>query len=138
MEGGHTSSAVCRVTKTEDDQHTVIAMKLDRLGKPYVKVWNADVETSARYRTFVEQEHSREAFAGDRLVGIPIAEVVAWNQTPWVWGFHIDPEHQGRGLGRLLMDRIAEVGRAANCRVMVCETLSTNVGGNSLLPKSQL
>ena len=125
---GYTSSVIYRVKKTEDDAHTTITMALEELEKPYDKRWEVDHDMDVSYETVVQQGHSLGAYAGEKLVGIAIAEVIAWNRTLWVWEFHIDPEYRGKGLGRHLMERLAEEGRSAGCRVMVCETQNTNVG----------
>lgn len=125
---GYTSSEIYRVKKTEDDAHTAITMTLEKLEAPYEKRWGVDHDMGSRYETMVHQGHSLGAYVGKKLVGIAIADVVSWNRTLWVWEFHIDPEYRGKGLGRRLMERLAEEGRSAHCRVMVCETQNTNVG----------
>ncbi len=125
---GYTSSELYRVNKTEDDAHTTITMTLEGLEAPYDKRWEVDHDMDTRYETMVRQGHSLGAYAGKKLVGIAIADVVSWNRTLWVWEFHIEPEYRGKGLGRRLMERLAEEGRSVRCRVMVCETQNTNVG----------
>ncbi|MBM2847886.1 MAG: putative GCN5-related N-acetyltransferase, partial [Anaerolineales bacterium] len=67
------------------------------------------------------------AYEGHQLVGIALAEPRRWNQSLWVWEFHVAEALRGRGIGRKLMDTLAEQGRAAGLRTIVCETQNTNV-----------
>jgi ribosomal protein S18 acetylase RimI-like enzyme len=127
LSAGYTSPAVYKVSKDETDLQTTISLHLQELEIPYKKHWQPDSETNMRYRKVIEQGVSLGAYEGDELVGIAIAEKQAWNRTLWVWEFHIDQNNRGRGLGRQLMDQLAEVGKKIGCRVMVCETQNTNV-----------
>lgn len=124
---GYTSPAVYHVTKSEIDLQTTISLHLQQLDIPYNKQWKPDSETDSRYRQIIDQGLSMGIYDNDILVGIAIAEKQAWNCTLWVWEFHIAPDYRGRGLGRQLMDHLAEIGKKAGCRVMVCETQNTNV-----------
>lgn len=124
---GYVSSAIYQVSKNESDTQTIISMHLKQLDTPYNKHWNPDSETDTRYRRVIDQGLSLGAYDEERLIGIAIAEKQAWNRTLWVWEFHIAADYRGRGLGRQLMDSLAEVGKKVGCRVMVCETQNTNV-----------
>lgn len=127
LSAGYISPAFYQVSKNEGDTQTTISMCLQKLDTPYKKHWSPDGETDTRYRRIIDQGLSLGVYDEDRLVGIAIAEKQAWNRTLWVWEFHIDHNYRGRGLGRQLMDSLAEVGKKAGCRVMVCETQNTNV-----------
>ena len=124
---GYTSSAVYQVYKSEDDTQTTISLHLQELENPYKKHWLPDGAMDARYTKVIEQGLSLGAYDGNRMVGIAIAEKQAWNRTLWIWEFHVDLDYQKRGIGRQLMEQMAQVGREAGCRVMVCETQNTNV-----------
>jgi ribosomal protein S18 acetylase RimI-like enzyme len=127
LSAGYVSPAIYQVSKNESDTQTIISMHLKQLDTPYNKHWDPDSETDTRYRRVIGQGLSLGAYDEERLVGIAIAEKQAWNRTLWVWEFHIAADYRGRGLGRQLMDSLAEVGKKTGCRVMVCETQNTNV-----------
>ena len=127
LSAGYTSSSVYHVDKSESDAQTTLSLHLQELESPYEKLWEPDTHTDTRYRQVIQQGLSLGVYDGDRLVGIAIAEKQAWNRTLWVWEFHIDSDHRGRGLGRELMEKLAAVGKKVGCRVMVCETQNTNV-----------
>jgi ribosomal protein S18 acetylase RimI-like enzyme len=61
------------------------------------------------------------------MIAIAIAEARRWNRTLWVWEFHVAPDYHYQGIGRQLMEALAEKARSADLRVMVCETQNTNV-----------
>ncbi|MFN8373829.1 MAG: GNAT family N-acetyltransferase [Anaerolineae bacterium] len=125
---GYTSHEKYRVLKSETDVHTSITLELVTLPAPYVKVYDhLDDDTLAQYAAVVGKGWSLGAFEGETLVGVLLAEVHAWNQTLWVWEFHVSESQRGRGIGQQLMDRLAARGRAQGLRAMVCETQSTNV-----------
>jgi ribosomal protein S18 acetylase RimI-like enzyme len=124
---GYTSPAIYQITKNENDEQATISLRLRELKTPYSKHWKPDDKTDTRYRRVIDQGLSLGAYDEERLVGIAIAEKQAWNRTLWVWEFHIAVDYRGRGLGRQLMDSLAEVGKKTGCRVMVCETQNTNV-----------
>jgi GNAT superfamily N-acetyltransferase len=54
------------------------------------------------------------------MVGIALAEAQQWDRSLWVREFHIAPSHQGQGIGRQLMERLAESTKAAGFRIIVC------------------
>lgn len=124
---GYTSSAMYQVSKSETPEETILQLALVPLKRPYVKRWETDDEELARLQDVVRQGLSLAAYDGERMVAIAIAEARHWNLTLWVWEFHVAPDYHRRGIGRSLMNALAEVGRSAELRVMVCETQNTNV-----------
>lgn len=126
--GGYMSPARYRVSKEETLACTVITLELEHLDEPYVRQWPYDAEEMLAYGRMVREERlSYGAYDGEYMVGIAIAEARRWNRTLWVWEVHVDATYRGQGIGRRLLDTLAERGRAADLRVMVCETQSTNV-----------
>ena len=124
---GYTSSHKFEVTKSESPEKTSIEVTLHELDEPYVKRWEPKTEMESHYQDFLDQGLSLGLYKGLDLVGVALAEKREWNRTLWVWEFHIDPEFQGQGHGRRLMEALADLGKQAGCRVMVCETQNTNV-----------
>jgi ribosomal protein S18 acetylase RimI-like enzyme len=124
---GYTSTSRYQVTKRENDKQATISLNLVELETPYVKKWESTSEQEIAYSRIVEKGLSLGVYDEDRLVGIAIAEKQEWNQTLWIWEFHIDIEYRKRGLGRQLMNRLETVGKENGCRVIVCETQNTNV-----------
>ena len=124
---GYASTSRYQVSKSENDSDTTISLNLVELETPYVKKWESTSEQETSYSRVVEQGLSLGVYDEDKLVGIAIAEKQEWNRTLWVWEFHIDIEYRQRGLGRQLMERLAEIGKENGCRVIVCETQNTNV-----------
>ena len=124
---GYTSSAVYQVTKSEDEKHTSISMELKNLETPYVKQWNTTDDEINYYRKLIKEELSIGAYDGDKQVGLAIAEKNAWNRTLLVWEFHVHPDYHNKGVGRQMMEKLVNIGRETDCRVIVCETQNTNV-----------
>jgi ribosomal protein S18 acetylase RimI-like enzyme len=75
----------------------------------------------------LKQGLSLGAYDGGRLIGIAIAENREWNNSLWVWDFHIDGEYQGRGIGTKLMNAVVKQAQEGEFRVVVCETQNTNM-----------
>lgn len=124
---GYTSSAMYRVSKSETPEEIIIQLALVPLSHPYIKRWETNDEELARLQDVVRKGLSLAAYDGKRMVAIAIAEARRWNRTLWVWEFHVVPDYQRMGIGRRLMDALAEVGCSEKLRVMVCETQNTNV-----------
>lgn len=127
LSGGYASSEKYEVEKRESYRETIIAMRLQRLERPYVKVCEPEPVDDMRYEKIIQEGLSAGAYDDERLIGIAIAEKQAWNRTLWIWEFHIDTGYRGRGIGRQLMEHMASIGRSTGCRVILCETQSTNV-----------
>lgn len=124
---GYTSTAKYNVHKVETREQTRITMELVVLDQPYVKTWPVLDDDVERYRRVVRQELSLGAYVDGQLVGVAIAERRDWNRTLWVWEFHVAETRQMMGVGRQLMDTLANRASRDGLRVMVCETQSTNV-----------
>lgn len=124
---GYSSSEKYEITKNESDEESHISLHLTNLEEPYEKRWESESEDDVRYEQIISQGYSAGVYYEDKLVGIAIAEKRVWNRTLWIWEFHIDSDYRGMGIGRELMEHMSSTGREAGCRVMVCETQSTNV-----------
>ena len=115
------------VEKTETHDFTVITLKLTTLDKPYVKHDNLDETLLNRYQQVIQQGLSLGAYDGDQLVGIVIAEQESWNRSLWVWEFCVAETHRRMGIGKQLMETLADKAKKAGMRVIVCETQNYNV-----------
>lgn len=126
---GYVSDARYRVSRTETGGQFALALDLVPLPQPYVKRYDPpDAETLEHYLQVPRHGLSLGAYddvAG--CVGIALAEPRAWNQSLWVWEFHIAETHRGRGTGLKLMEALALKARGARLRIIVCETQNTNV-----------
>jgi ribosomal protein S18 acetylase RimI-like enzyme len=125
---GYVSPAKYEIEKAEARESTTVTMRLVNLSHPYVKRYDhLDEETLARYARVLKDGFSFGAYEADRMIGVALAEPHGWNKSLWVWEFHVAEAHRGRGIGRRLMETLAEKGRAAGLRTVVCETQNTNV-----------
>lgn len=126
---GYASAERYRVTLQESDAETTIKLALERLPEPYVKDFRGEVtpEDLENYTQIAAEGLSVLALENDHPVGIGLAGAQRWNGTLWIWEFHVRPEYQGQGIGRRMMDALAETGRAAGMRTMRVETQNTNV-----------
>lgn len=124
---GYTSKAKYMVNKTETHERTAITLELVALGQPYTRYFDYDSEILERYERVVQQGLSLGAYDGHWVVGIAIAEKWDWNRSLWVWEFGVAETHRRRGIGRRLIEALADKAREAGLRIMVCETQNTNM-----------
>lgn len=127
LASGYTSQEKYLVGKSETNGLSAITMELQALKAPYIKQWEHDADLLEFYQSVLEQELSLGCYLGSRLIGIAIAEKRDWNDSLWVWEFHIDPGYQYQGMGSQMMTQLAKLAQKAGCRVIVCETQNTNV-----------
>lgn len=125
---GYVSHEKYVVTHIEDDKHAAISLELVTLLTPYHKTYEeTDEFMLGMYSESVAQGNSFAAFDGDEMIGVALCEHREWNNTLWVWEFHISESHRGQRIGQRLMETVAQHGLAAGMRVIVCETQNTNV-----------
>ena len=68
----------------------------------------------------VAQPWYRAIEADGQLVGfVMVAEVTPTNPDPYLWRLLVDRHHQGRGIGRRVVEQLAERHRAEGRRRMV-------------------
>jgi ribosomal protein S18 acetylase RimI-like enzyme len=125
---GYTTHSVYVADKSEQEEQTSITLRLQTLASPQPKRFDPPTEDIiALYREALTKGFSFAAYDAEQTVGIALADAQRWNRSLWVWEFHVAPSHQGQGIGRQLMERLAEAAKAAGLRIIVCETQSTNV-----------
>ncbi|MBK9125627.1 MAG: GNAT family N-acetyltransferase [Chloroflexi bacterium] len=122
---GYESDGVYRVTWHESDDRVMFQLDLEPLPAPYVKRF--DLEDRDYYDAIVRDGHSFGAYDGDVLAGIGLADVHLWNRTFWIHELHVVPAHRGRGIGRALIEALAQRATTVECRTMIVETQNTNV-----------
>lgn len=140
ISGGYETREKYSVEWSESEAETLFRLRLVTLPQPYRKTFEVLPEDLERYRGVVELGYSFYIPAsadsasplssqppGTGWAGVAIAEPQAWNRTLWVWEFNIVAAFQGQGLGRRLMDALAEKAAACGLRALVCETQTTNV-----------
>ena len=125
---GYTSDAKYRVNKTESDKQFTLTLELVLLSQPYLKRYDhVDPDNLEHYRQVPQLGFSLGAYDIHQCVGIALAEPRHWNKSLWVWELHVAETHRRRGVGRQLMEVLAQRGYAAGLRTLVCETQNTNV-----------
>lgn len=125
---GYTSGARYEVEKIETPEHTRIELRLVQLPQPFVKRYpDLDAQTTEHYKSIVEQGNSFGAFAGERCVGIALAEPHTWNLSFLLHELHVAEDFQRQGIGRRVIESLAAHGRSLGLRCIVCETQTTNV-----------
>ena len=124
---GYTAHEKYRVTYTATDQVTTFGLELVSLADPYTQHFNLDEAEIEMIQRTLPAGWSLGVFNGDELVAVAIASPETWNDTLRVWEFHVAESYRGKGLGRQLMDRLAQRAALAGLRAMVVETQSTNV-----------
>lgn len=127
IEMGYESREKYQVSKTETADRTSFNLVLTTLESPYIKRWEVNDEDRKYYTRVIEEGHSFSALDGSEMVAVALAETRRWNGTLWIWEFHVTPSHQRRGIGRQMMDILAEKANAAGLRTMLVETQSTNM-----------
>ena len=123
---GYSSDSKYAVVYTETENCVTFEMRLVTLDKPYVKRFHFDDEIVQQYATVLNTGYSFGAYDGDLLVGLAISEAHRWNRSVSVHEFHVAETHRNQGIGKQLIERIAEEASRTGFRTVVCETQNTN------------
>lgn len=101
------------------------ALREHRLAEPLVKLFPLDdLHDEAR-----PWSHAFVAEDAGGCVGFAAAGFEPWNQRLVLWHLYVDPPARGRGVGRRLAERVAEVGRELGAGHVWLETSNLNVPG---------
>jgi ribosomal protein S18 acetylase RimI-like enzyme len=73
--------------------------------------------------------HGFVADGGGEILGFAATGYEAWNRRLKLWHLYVAPAHRGRGVGRALADRVAQLGRELGAREIWLETSNLNVPG---------
>jgi ribosomal protein S18 acetylase RimI-like enzyme len=124
---GYRADARYVVNHQEAESEIAFTLRLVPLDRSYIKRYDyLDEETRQRYQSAAAPGYCFGAYDGDLLVGIVLAEPHWWNNSLWVWEFHVAETHRRQGIGRRLMETVAEKSKKAGLRTIVCETQTTN------------
>ena len=124
---GYSSDSKYVVTYTGGESSLSFDLQLVTLDKPYVKKFDHDDDTLQRYERVLKDGYSFGAYDENLLVGLVIGEPHEWNRSLWVWEFHVSEAYRELGIGKQLMECMAEKAKRAGYRTIVCETQNTNV-----------
>jgi ribosomal protein S18 acetylase RimI-like enzyme len=138
MDGNYTSPAYLDVIKEVDGLNVTWRLVERPFNTPFVRT-NFDFDEQERRevrRRFesgdglwlvAEAMQDRVASGGPpKLVGMVDATREAWREAGFVWNIAVDRGFRGRGLGRELMDRVIQWGRAKGLRAIILETQTNN------------
>lgn len=123
---GYTALSRFEGSQTETAQHVQFTLALKALDQPYIKRFTWDDDELLRYEQMVAHGFSFGAHELTQMIAIAIAERQDWNNSLWVWEFHVAEAYRGRGIGRQLMDVVVQKAQTAGLRVIFCETQNTN------------
>ena len=124
---GYKTTEIYRVTHADGALQTTFSLELETLPQPGEFRFPYSLEELERYSQIVPGAFCLGAYVEDLLVGIALAEPQEWNQTLWVWEFHVAEAYRGQSIGRNLMDQLARLATEAGLRAIICETQNTNV-----------
>lgn len=124
---GYRSDQRYRVEKRESAERTEIALALEDLPEPYIKVFGEDEGLETLYPGFIAQGYSWGAWVEGRLAGVAICEKRAWNNTLWLWELHVQNGLRGQGIGSSLLKAVQKQAVAENFRILALEVQNTNV-----------
>lgn len=124
---GYSSTEKYTVSKIETEHQTTFSLELVKLPHPYHKVFSIDQGTFESFQEVIKQDYSLGAYDENRLVGLIIAEPRQWNNSIWVWELDIETPYQRQGIGRVLIEALADKAKKQHYRCLVCETQNTNV-----------
>ena len=127
LAGGYTTAERYRVEAREEDALTEFRLVLEALPEPQRFQFPYHDDELAHYAALADGAFTLGAYDGDTWVGVAVGERRDWNNTLWLHEFHIAAGHQRRGIGRRLMDELAERAAAAGLRAITLETQNTNV-----------
>lgn len=124
---GYITNEIYHVEYREREAEAVFSLTLEPLSEPRIFQFPYDEEELESYEALIPSPFCLGAYDNGLLVGVALAESRAWNNTLWVWEFHVAEAYRGKGIGRRLMEQLAASAREAGLRSLICETQNTNV-----------
>lgn len=124
---GYTSEETYAIAVDERDDLMAFRFERRELATPFVKAWLFNPTMFGWYRAGLTLGLSFGAFEDGQLRGLVISSTTEWSKLVNVWELHVEPGHQGRGMGRALLTAVEEAATAKSYRAVSCETQNTNV-----------
>jgi GNAT superfamily N-acetyltransferase len=124
----HTTQECYRVEYSDSATQSAITLELVPLAQPHVaRYHHFDAAELVHLNDLISGGYALGAYENGTLHGFVIAEVRTWNDSLWVWEYHVAGSQRGKGTGRRLMEALVEKARSAGLRTVICETQNTNV-----------
>lgn len=124
---GYVSHAMYSATKMESEDRIDITLDLISLDNPYVKEYDHINEmTLQRYKKLPQHGFCFAAYKADEIAGLCLAEPQHWNNSIWVWEFHVAERFRGKGARIELVEAFVHKASFSGFRTVVCETKNTN------------
>jgi streptothricin acetyltransferase len=127
LQTGYSSDERYRVSRSETEARTEIVLELVHLDTPYNKTWKCTEEDIEKYHQVISLGNSYAVYHETNLIAVALAESRYWNRTLWIWEFHVSRAYQRQGIGKKLMNIMADEARNLHLRTMLVETQNTNL-----------
>lgn len=126
---GHLCEAVYVASKVETEDQVTLTLTLKPFEPSCFKSQVLDDVWIIEYARFAEQGYSMGVYNDDhRLIGIALAEKRERSKTLWIWELHVDKEYYRQGIGRTLMDEMANLASNNGFDRLAIRIQNTNVG----------
>jgi ribosomal protein S18 acetylase RimI-like enzyme len=101
---------------------------LVKLDNPKIKKWVEDEATFARYTEILKDWLSFSAVIDDEVAGVIFAEKRSWNNSVYIEKLHVADRLRHSGIGKKLVEVVADAARSRGFRMICLETQNTNAG----------
>jgi len=125
LTGPFTCTDFFRVGWQDGPERSAFALELVPLAEPHTHHYTHIDEDWVR-QYLAPAGYCFGAFEDGQLLGVLIGEARAWNDTLWIWEFHVAAGRRGQGIGRMLMEHAAAWAEERGLRAIVCETQNRN------------
>ena len=123
---GYESEYLYEVTRSEMETGIEFKLLLQKLCKPYKKIWIEDEATMNRYNLMIEDGISLSVSTGGKTAGVLIAEKRDWNNSAYIEKLHVADEFKRSGIGSSLINKFAQLTAERGFRIIHLETQNTN------------
>ncbi len=124
---GYVSNEIYKVKKYSDRESISFILKSQKTDVPYVKTWKLSDENINHYGKIIAEGFSFGAYENKELKGFILCEERKWNNTLYIENLLVSESQRGKGIGKLLINKVIEVSHQNNFRHIELETQNTNV-----------